>query len=127
MAEAINIPFNKNVKMAVAELPEKMLEGAWDEITQVMEVMKGYAQVFVRVDTGSLRDSIRLERGGAGKGWRTIRIRAGGYVTNPRTGRKVDYACIIERKYPYICPAWHRVCHDIEALIRRGVLQRASS
>ena len=52
------------VKGEIAQLPEKMLEGAWEEIIQAVTLMKALAQVYVRVDTGSLRDSIRVERGG---------------------------------------------------------------
>lgn len=113
-------------KAQLAELPEQMMEGAWEEISQVMTTMKGLAQVFVRVDTGSLRDSIRVERGGVGKGWRVIRLRAGGYVVNPKTGKLVDYACIIEKKWSYICRAWHVVCPQMMDLIKRGVLQKVT-
>jgi len=114
------------LKQDLAELPEKMLEGACEEIVQVVTIMKGLAQANVRVDTGSLRDSIRVERGGQGKNWREIRVRAGGYITNPKTGRMVDYAAIVEMKYPYMAPAWQAVCHDLIALIKRGVMQEVT-
>lgn len=113
-------------KQQIAELPEQMMEGAWEEIIQLMTTMKGFAQVFVLVDTGALRDSIRVERGGKGKGWRVIRLRAGGYVINQKTGRLVDYACIIERKHSYICRAWYLLCSNVENLIRRGVLRKVT-
>jgi len=114
------------LKQDLAELPEKMLEGAWEEIVQVVTTMKGLAQANVRVDTGSLRDSIRVERGGEGKYWRQIRVRAGGYVINPRTRKIVDYAAIVEVYYPYMAPAWQAVCHDLIALIKRGVMQEVT-
>lgn len=114
------------LKQDLAELPEKMLDGAWEEIIQVVTTMKGLAQTYVRVDTGSLRDSIRVERGGKGKYWREIRVRAGGYVTNPKTGKIVNYAAIVEMKYPYMRPAWQDVCHDLIDLIKRGVMQKVT-
>lgn len=114
------------LKIALAELPEKMLDAAYEELDQQAELMKGIAQVLVRVDTGSLRDSIRKERGGIGKNWRVVRVRAGGHVTNPKTGKIVNYALIQEMKSPYMRPAWQQVCGNIEALIRRRVVEEVS-
>ena len=113
-------------RQQLAQLPEKIEEAAWEEIVQIVTLMKALAQVSVRVDTGSLRDSIRVERGGMGKGWRVISIRAGGYITNPKTGKLVDYACIVEKKYPYICPAWRAVCPALMDLIKRRVLEQVT-
>lgn len=110
------------LKIALAELPEKMLDAAYEELDQQAELMKGIWQVIAPVDTGSYRDSVRKERGGIGKGWRVVRVRAGGYVTNPRTGRLVDYAVYLERKYHCGERAWQQVCGNIEALIRRAVV-----
>ena len=122
---SIHLNFDKgNVKSQLAELPEKMLEDAWEEIIQAVTLMKGLAQVYVPVETGSLRDSIRVERGGSGKGWRVIGLRAGGYIVNPKTGKLVDYACYVEKKQSYICRAWYSVCPNIMDLIRRGVLSK---
>lgn len=115
------------VKVALAELPEKMLEGAWIEIIQVVTKMKGIWQVTARVDTGSYRDSVRVERGGQGKYWREIRVRAGGYIVNPKTGRLVDYAVFLEERYHTGRNAWQAVCHDLIALINRGVMQKVNT
>jgi len=111
------------LKVALAELPEKMLDSAFEQLDQQAELMKGYAQVYVRVDTGSLRDSIRKERGGIGKNWRVVRVRAGGYIVNPKTGKLVNYATHVEKNYPFMRPAWLMVCHEIEELMRQGVVQ----
>ena len=83
---------NPSIKTSLAELPEKMTEYAFEVLLKQAELIKGLAQIYVPVDTGSLRDSIRVERGGEGKTWRVVKIRAGGYVTNPKTGKRVDYA-----------------------------------
>jgi HK97 gp10 family phage protein len=90
------------VKTKIATLPDKMLEYAFETLLKQAELIKGLAQIYVPVDTGALRDSIRIERGGEGKQWRQVSIRAGGYVTNPKTGRKVDYAGFQEFGTRYI-------------------------
>jgi len=110
-------------KTDLARLPEKMLDSAFEELLQQAELMKGLAQVYVLVDTGSLRDSIRVERGGEGEFWRRVRVRAGGYVTNPRTGRLVDYAVYVEQKQPFMAPAWDEVGPNIADLIKRRVVE----
>lgn len=84
--------FDPAVKAKLAVLPEKMMEYAFEVMMSRAELIKGLAQVYCPVDTGALRDSIRIERGGEGQNWRQIRVRAGGYVTNPNTGRTVNYA-----------------------------------
>ena len=113
---------NGTLKIALAELPEKMLDAAYEELDQQAELMKGIWQVIAPVETGSYRDSVRKERGGIGKTWRVVRVRAGGYVTNPKTRRLVDYAIILENKYHCGERAWQQVCGNIEALMRRAVV-----
>lgn len=114
------------MKQRLAELPEKMLEYAFEVLIRQAELMKGLAQVLVRVDTGSLRDSIRIERGGESKAWREVRVRAGGYIINPRTNRFVDYAAIVEAKYPFMEPAWLQVKDQIEAMIKEEVVKKVT-
>lgn len=113
-------------KEDIARLPEKMLEYAFEVLLQQAELMKGLAQVYVPVDTGSLRDSIRIERGGEGENWRRVRIRAGGYVTNPKTGKLVNYAGIVEMKYPYMRPAFEEVEPTIATMIKARVVEGCS-
>jgi len=93
------------IKQDLELLPERIMDIAWEVIIQKVTLAKGLAQVNVLVDTGSLRDSIRVERGGEGKNWRQIKLRAGGYITNPKTGRLVDYAIFVEEKHPFLRPA----------------------
>ena len=112
------------VKQDIAEVPNKLLEGAFEAIMAAAHLMQGLAQVYVRVLTGSLRDSIRVERGGESMSWRQVRVRAGGYVVNPKTGRLVDYAVIVERKYPYMKPAWQEVRPQVEEIIRSNCLAK---
>jgi len=110
------------IKRDIAEIPNKLLDGAFEAINEVADLMVGLAQVHVLVDTGSLRDSIRKERGGHGLHWRMVRVRAGGYIVNPKTGKIVDYAVHVERMRPYMKPAWDSVRSQVEAIIRRKCL-----
>jgi hypothetical protein len=98
----------------VHELPDFVDKEVEEVLRRNIELFKGLAQVYVRVDTGSLRDSIRIERGGVGKRWHVYSLRAGGYVTNPRTRRRVDYAAVVEAKYPFMSPAWEQVKPALE-------------
>jgi hypothetical protein len=114
------------VKEKLANLPEKMLEWAFEVLMKQAELMKGLAQVYVPVDTGSLRDSIRVERGGQSLNWRQVRVRAGGYVTNPKSRRLVNYAAVVEAKYPYMRPAFEEVKPTIAEMIKAEVVQKAT-
>ena len=111
------------VKQDIADIPNKILEGAEEAIMQVAQLMSGLAKVHVRVDTGSLRDSIRVERGGQSMHWRQVKVRAGGYVVNPKTGKLVNYAAAVEAKYPYMRPAWNEVQSEAQDIIRRICLE----
>lgn len=122
---SLKLDFTKGtVKQDIAELPEKMLDFAFEVLMDRARLMQGIAQVLVNVDTGSLRDSIRIERVAPSHHLhRVVRVRAGGYVTNPRTGRIVNYAAIQEMKHPYMRPAWDQVSGDIEEMIKAKVVQ----
>lgn len=83
------------------------------------EMIKALAQSYVRVDTGSLQKSIRIEHIDR----HHIAVRAGGYIINPKTGRIVDYAGWVEAKFPYMRPAYQHVLpmleQSIDDLMRR--------
>jgi len=114
------------VKEKLANLPEKMMEWAFEVLLKQAELMKGLAQVYVPVDTGSLRDSIRIERGGESLHWRQVRVRAGGYRINPRTGKLVAYAAIVEERQPFMRPAFEEVKPTIADMILANVVQKAN-
>ena len=114
------------MKAKIAELPEKMLEYADQVLSSQCDLIVGLAKVSAPVDTGSYRDSIRKERGGIGKAWREYRVRAGGYVTNPRTGRKVDYAVYLEIRYRVIGNAVDSVKPTLKEMITSKVVESCS-
>jgi hypothetical protein len=119
-----------NVKEKLATLPEKMLEYAYEVIMEQAHLIVGLAQIYVPVETGSLRDSIRVERGGLGQHWREVRVRAGGYVVNPKTGRLVNYAVYQEFGTRYIYGSYfltravEEVKPTIRDMIQAGVLEK---
>lgn len=115
---------DRNIKQKLATLPEHMIEWAEEVLLNRAHYMRDIAQVLVRVETGSLRDSIRVERGGKGQFWREVRVRAGGYVVNPKTGRLVDYAVFVENNYPFMAPAFLQIKEDLAYLIKNLVVEK---
>lgn len=119
-------------KEAIATLPEKMLDHAFEVLMKQAELIKGLAQVYAPVETGSLRDSIRVERGGESQHWRQVSVRAGGYITNPKTGKKVNYAHHMEygtkyiSGYFYLTAAVAEVQPTIADMIKANVVQKVT-
>jgi hypothetical protein len=111
------------IKTDIALLKENMDAVTEEVLNQICDLIVGYAKIYVPVDTGSLRDSIRKERGGEGLGWRMFRVRAGGHVVNPRTGRYVDYAALVEARYPFMAPALAQVDPEIANLVVGKLMQ----
>lgn len=120
------------LKQDLARLPDKMLDYAFEVLMERAQLMKGYAQVYVPVDTGSLRDSIRVERGGTSEHWRRVRVRAGGYKINPKSRKIVDYAVEVEYgtskqvAQPYMRPAWDQVRDTVADMIKAKVVENVN-
>ena len=122
---SINLDLNDpTVKVKLATLPEKMLDWGEEVLMAQAHLMVGHAQIAVDVDTGSLRDSGRVERGGRGEHWRQVTVRFGGYVVNPKTQRLVDYARIVEVKHPFMAPAFEMVRPQIEEMLRNLLVEK---
>lgn len=96
----------------------------------VAELIRDHARTIVPVDTGSLRKSIRREKIVVQGKVKRISIRAGGYVTNPRSNRKVDYASYVEfgtsrmRAQPFLRPAYVRYRKKLIEAISQDVFDR---
>ena len=105
------------MKVDIAQIRTAIEETLEEILNQVCDLIVGYAQINVLVDTGSLRDSIRKERGGEGLGWKLFRVRAGGYMVNPRTGKLVDYASYVESHTPFLQPAVDMVQPEIYSML----------
>ena len=116
------------VKAVLRRVIDGMDEKVSAALREVAEVIKEDAKTLCPVDTGSLRASIRREAVArpAGDIWE-VGVRAGGYVTNPKTRRKVDYAKYVEfgtsrmRPKPFLKPATLSNRVKIEDAIRRAV------
>ena len=116
------------VKAVLRRVIDGMDEKVSAALREVAEVIKEDAKTLCPVDTGSLRASIRREAVArpAGDIWE-VGVRAGGYVTNPKTRRKVDYAKYVEfgtsrtRPKPFLRPATLSNRVKIEDAIRRAV------
>lgn len=117
----------KNVLMArLTELRTvKLKQSVKENVREICEDIRDDAKAIVPVDTGSLKSSIRLQvrpRPTAHK--ISFGVSAGGYVTNPRTGRKVNYAAFVEygtRKMaarPYMRPAIEKHKHRLPRMFR---------
>jgi hypothetical protein len=123
---SIRLDFDSTLKEKIANLPQEMLTYAEEVLTKQCDLIVSLAQIYVPVDTGSLRNSIRKERGGEGLYWRQYRVRAGGYVTNPRTQRKVDYALYVETRTPFLHPAVYEVLPTIAGMIQANVVEKVN-
>jgi hypothetical protein len=108
-------------------MQENMADWAFEALLEQAHVMAGYWQVFIRVETGAARDSIRVERGGEGRHWKQVKVRGGGYVVNPKTGRLVDYMWILERKYGAGRAALEQVRSTIRDMIEANVVNSISA
>lgn len=123
----LKMEFNpESIKQDLARLAEKSPEFALEVMVERAHLIVAVAQIYVRVDTGSLRDSGRVERGGKGEAWRRVRVRFGGYVTNPKTGKRVNYAQYVEKKYPFLKPALEEVFPTIAGMIEQRVVEGLS-
>jgi len=118
---------NGTIKYDLATIPEKLNDWTFEALMEGARLIAGLWQVYIRVDTGSARDSIRVERGGIGKNWREVKVRGGGYVVNPKTGRLVDYMAIIEEKYGAGQQAFEEGAPQIAAMINEGLLEATRS
>jgi len=108
-------------KYPLTRVADKMMERAFQIAVEQAKVMQGYAQVWVPVETGSLRNSIRLEIVPTNSSQKkSVRVRAGGYVTNPKTGKLVDYARFQEEGTKYIVGSFYmrRAFAMIESSLR---------
>jgi hypothetical protein len=106
---------NNVIKIDIGTVISVVDETAEAVLSQICDLIVGYYKILVNVDTGSLRDSARKERGGEGR--LTFRVRAGGYIINPKTKRLVDYAGYVEDRFHPLQNAVDEVSPEIIALL----------
>lgn len=103
----------------LGQIPEVARKAGLQALDEAADFMKMMAKNYVRVDTGTLRNSIRKHRT-----HNRVQVIAGGrsYV-NPKTTKPCNYAALIEFKYPYMRPAYESVKPDLIRKIRENVIR----
>lgn len=86
------------------------------KLANALVTARHYAQATVNVDTGDLRDSIRVLPPEVVSGGVVSGLAAGG-IFGQRRGQMIDYARTIEERYGYLRPAmalsgWERGLHE---------------
>jgi HK97 gp10 family phage protein len=103
----------------------RLKQSTEENVRKTCEAIRDDAKAIVPVDTGSLRSSIRLQvRPRPTAHSISYGVSAGGYVTNPKSGKKVNYASFVEygtRKMaaqPYMRPAIERHKEELPKMFR---------
>jgi len=109
---------NGTLEQILAELPDKMMQAGLEAIDEGADFMRDMARILVLKDTRSLEKSIRKQRKA-----NTVIVRAGGYITNPKTGKLVNYAHWQEMMSPYMRPAFQMVRKFIRDKIKQNVTE----
>jgi len=119
----------ENVKRNFNALTEGMNPAAARVLKEIAEEVKTEAKELVPVDTGALRDSIRLIVTAKSAGNITrVGVRAGGYEVNPKTGSLVNYAVYVEfgtsrqSPQPYLIPAASKKASRIMRLLLKELV-----
>jgi len=115
----------------LANLQNEVLDRtAETSLKKVAVKIRDSAKKLCPVATGSLQKSIRLQvHARPARHIHKIGVSAGGYITNPNTGRRVDYARYVEHgtsrmtMHPFMRPALflHRkeLLHEAKKVIRK--------
>ena len=90
----------------IQKLPAELQAEAIAELKNAADAIAALAQMFCRVDSGALRDSIHVEQNGE-----NFIVKAGG-ATAP-------HAPIIEAKYPFLKPAVDAMKPQIDAALNK--------
>ncbi len=119
--DKFNILLNNLGSEVKANLQPKMRE--------IVEAIKEDAKGRCPVDTGALQKSIRIQTSAKPAGnIHSIGVSAGGYVANPKTGKKVDYAGYVEYgtsrqiPQPFLRPAYLNNEQKLRQLVRQAVI-----
>lgn len=103
----------------------RLAEATEEQLTDVATAIRDDAKSLAPVDTGSLKQSIRLQvYHKSGTFVKKVGVSAGGYVTNPKTKRKVDYASYQEfgtskmPPHPYMRPAIEKHKNELPKMFR---------
>jgi HK97 gp10 family phage protein len=121
LSEPVKVEIHaEKLEAFIAKLPQAIQQKAQAVFYKLAEGVRDDAKRLVPVDTGSLQRSIRIENISLPAGViQALRVRAGGYVTNPKSGKIVDYAAHVEygtsrgRSQPFMRPAYYNALPNI--------------
>lgn len=101
------------ISLTVAQIEEGLDPALAEDLMAIAKLIVEQARTnqAPHIDTKTLWKSIRRERVGK----LAVRVRAGGYFVNPKTGKLVDYAFWHERDYPFLAPAFAMYVSQIES------------
>lgn len=119
MTGTITLQLDEKLQVTLGDLPEKMRIAALEVLREKAGLMVQLAKQLCPVDTGSLKKSIR-SRSGENK----VVVTAGGYITNPKTGRLVDYAVYAEAKQPFMSMAWNMIQPSVIADLESRIVEK---
>lgn len=120
MSETVVLNYDRGtVKTDLSQLSEIARQAGVEAISDVADRIVMNAKGLCRKRTGSLEQSIRKECIG-----NSVRVRAGGYVTNPLTGKIVDYAVFEEAKTGFMKLALDAERDRLLALVRQRVAEK---
>lgn len=124
MSVKVQIIGGDRLKGVLARMEDGLEPHIADAIDEVADKVRDDAKVMCPVDTGSLQRSIRkLVISKPGKNRWEIGVRAGGYITNPKSKRIVDYAVYVEygtsrrTAQPFLRPALLKNTFAIQAAV----------
>jgi len=108
--------------------PNELSRQVETQLHEAMTQVRDEAKRNCPVDTGSLQRSIRIQTYAKQAGvMHKIGVSAGGYIINPKTGRRVDYASHVEYgtarvpAQPFLRPAFENKKRDLRRLILQAI------
>jgi HK97 gp10 family phage protein len=114
----------------IVQFRDDLPDIAQKALHEVAERIRDEAKTFCPVDTGSLKKSIRVRTLlSSSTHVKTIGVSAGGYITNPNTGKIVDYAIPVEfgtykmEPQPYMRPALDKHKTDLLETIKKMIAE----
>jgi hypothetical protein len=114
----------ETVAYELGKLHLRMLDVGGEALNQICEEMVYMAKVLCPKATGSLALSIRKEVKQTSSNRVAFSVKAGGNIINPKTGREVNYAVIVEMKQPFMSPAYAMACDVAVERIQSAVMER---
>jgi len=129
LTKTIRVEGLKQFSTLLNVLGEEVKANLQPKMREIVEDIKEDAKGRCPVDTGSLQKSIRIQTSASPAGnIISIGVSAGGYITNPKTGKKVNYAAHVEygtsrqTPQPFLRPAYLKNEQKLRHLVKQAVI-----